>query len=49
MSRKRERREARRAKANQSFSIRGRRDEDGRIVEFSWTGGCEPDITHLFK
>ena len=49
MSRKRERREARRNKANESFTIRGRRDAQGRLLEYSWTGSCEPDISALFK
>ncbi len=49
MSRKRERREASRNKSNQAFCIRGRRDAEGRILEYSWTGANEPDLSSLFK
>lgn len=47
MSRKRERKIARRQ--NRSFAVRGRYDADGRLVEYSWTGAVEPDITALFQ
>ncbi len=49
MSRKRERKIARRAKTNKSFSIRGSCDAQGRLLEYSWTGAIEPDLSSLFK
>lgn len=49
MSRKRERKAARRNKANVTFCIRGRRDAQGRLLEYSWTGATEPDLSGAFK
>ncbi len=49
MSRKRERRDARRHKSTDAFCIRGRRDSEGRVLEYSWTGPAEPDVSTLFK
>lgn len=49
MSRKRERREARRNKNPDSFTIRGHRDAQGRLLDYSWTGPCEPDLSNLFR
>lgn len=49
MSRKRERRDAKRNKSTDAFSIRGRRDSEGRLLEYSWTGSSEPDVSALFK